>query len=86
MIKATPRKFLAFGLSAAVALGVLVGAPSANAISGSNCNLKSKPSNASCDAPDEPYSDDEDNDYTTAKTNATTPDEKIQPTKSNARQ
>jgi ABC-type transport system substrate-binding protein len=49
MIKATPRKFLAFGLSAAVALGVLVGAPSANAISGSNCNLKSKPSNASCD-------------------------------------
>ena len=49
MIKATPRKVLAFSLSAAVALGVLVGAPSANAASGSNCNLKSKPTNASCD-------------------------------------
>jgi len=49
MIKATPRKFLTFGLSAAVALGVLVGVPSANAISGSNCNLKSKPATASCD-------------------------------------
>jgi peptide/nickel transport system substrate-binding protein len=49
MLKAIPRKFLAFALSAAVALGVLVGAPSAIAASGSNCNLKSKPTNASCD-------------------------------------
>lgn len=49
MIKATPRKLLTLGVSLAIAVGALVGVQSANAISGSNCDLKSKPSTASCD-------------------------------------
>lgn len=50
MIKRRNRKLVAIGSALAIVLSAFTGIQASNAASGSNCNLKSKPSTASCDS------------------------------------